>query len=350
MGGAAVSLAVALTARAGTFTLTADVAAEAGSVVALVGPNGAGKSTLLRAIAGVHPSHGPIAIDGADVAGLATHARRVGYVPQDGALFPHLTALDNVAFGPRQLGVRRTAARRRAAEWLDRLGVGELAHRRPAALSGGQAQRVALARALAVDPRVLLLDEPLAALDADARTDVRQALRRHLSAYDGTTLVVTHDPLDAVTLADRLVVLDEGRVVQDASPVEVTRAPRSPWVARLLGANAYRATSAADGLRLDEGGTLVGADDIAPGVPLLAVVPPHAVALHRQRPEGSPRNLWPGTVSELTLVGARVRVGVDGRPPNVAEVTAAAAAELELREGAPVWVSIKATEVTLVAL
>ena len=344
------TLTAAVSATAGAFALEASLSADGGEVVAVVGPNGAGKSTLLRCIAGLVPSTGRIEVDGADVSGRPPYDRRIGYVPQDGALFPHLSALDNVAFGPRRHGADRSSARRSAAAWLERLGVGDLADRRPAQLSGGQAGRVALARALATDPRVLLLDEPLAALDADTRTDVRRALREHLASYDGTTLVVTHDPLDAVTLAHRLLVLELGRLVQDASPEEVTRAPRSPWVARLLGANAYPALVTPEGAALRDGGLLVGADALPTGSAALAVVLPTAVAVHRERPEGSPRNLWQGRVRELTLVGARVRVVVDGVPPVVAEITPAAVTQLALREGASVWVSIKATEVTLVPL
>ena len=344
------SLTAALSATAGAFALEASLSADGGEVVAVVGPNGAGKSTLLRCIAGLVPATGRIEVDGADVTGRPPYDRRIGYVPQDGALFPHLSALDNVAFGPRRHGADRSSARRSAAAWLERLGVGDLADRRPAQLSGGQAGRVALARALATEPRVLLLDEPLAALDADTRTDVRRALREHLASYDGATLVVTHDPLDAVTLAHRLLVLESGRVVQDASPEEVTRTPRSPWVARLLGANAYPGRVTADGVALHDGGRLFGADEVAPGSDVLAVVLPTAVAVHRERPEGSARNLWQGRVHELTLVGARVRVVVDGVPPIVAEITATSVTQLGLGEGAPVWVSVKATEVTLVPL
>ncbi len=344
------TLAADLAARAGAFTVRAALDAGDGEVVAVVGPNGAGKSTLLRALAGLAPATGRVAVDGVDVAALPPHRRRTGYVPQDGALFPHLSARDNVAFGPRRQGADRAAARRTAQEWLERLGVADLAGRRPAALSGGQAQRVALARALAVRPRVLLLDEPLAALDTATRADVRRVLHEHLRTYDGSTLLVTHDPLDAVSLADRLVVVEHGAVVQDGSPTDVTRAPRSAWVARLLGANAWRGRLRDGVLAVADGGTVVGADPAVPDGEGLAVVPPHAVTLHRHRPEGSARNLWEGRVRELTLAGGRVRVGVDATPPVVAEVTPASAAELGLREGVPVWVSVKATEVTLVSL
>ena len=167
-------------------------------------------------------------------------ARRAGVVFQDYLLFPHLSALDNVAFGLRAAGRPRREARREAAAWLERMRLGGLGGARPTALSGGQAQRVALARALAPAPRLLLLDEPLAALDAGARGLVRTELRRHLREFAGCTVLVTHDPLDAMVLADRVVVVEQGRVVQTGPPAQVARAPRTDYVAGLVGLNLYR--------------------------------------------------------------------------------------------------------------
>ncbi|MGI8698495.1 MAG: ABC transporter ATP-binding protein [Mycobacteriales bacterium] len=349
-------LAARVEAGAGRLCLDLTLEVAAGEVVALVGPNGAGKTTLLRVLAGLHPlTTGRVTLGGRRLddteAGirLPSPARRVGLVPQDGALFRHLSARDNVAFGLRARGMRRAAASAAATAMLDRLEIGGLAEARPGALSGGQAQRVALARALVTDPALLLLDEPLSALDRTAQVEVRRALRRHLTAYDGVAILVTHDPLDAVILADRLVVLEDGRVTQDASAADVARAPRSPWAARLLGWNAYRGVLTATGLSV-EGGALVAADPLPAGGEGLAVVPPWAVAVHRERPEGSPRNAWPGVVGELSMLGGRVRVHIDGPVPVVAEVTAAGAAALHLGEGAEVWTSVKATEVTLAAL
>ncbi|MEU4102412.1 ABC transporter permease [Streptomyces tanashiensis] len=327
--------------------------AEPGTTIAVVGPNGAGKTTLLRALLGLTPrAHADLTLGGTDVTGLPPHRRRVAWVPQDGALFPHLSALANTAYGLRAQGVARARARREAQRWLDLLGVGHLAHRRPGQLSGGQAQRVALARALAARPRLLVLDEPLAALDQTTRGHVRHTLRTHLARFGGVCLIVTHDPVEAVSLADRVLVLDEGRALQDDSPAEVTRHPRSPWVARMLGRNAWPGTATPDGLALEDGGTLVAADPPPVGTPALAIVAPEAVSVHREKPAGSPRNVWPGTVREITASGSRLRVLVtsDVAPDLVAEITPQAAAELGLADGVSVWTSVKATEATVVTL
>ncbi|MFI2779276.1 ABC transporter permease [Streptomyces sp. ALB3] len=325
--------------------------AEPGTTIAVVGPNGAGKTTLLRALLGLTPrAHAVLRLGDTDTGSLPPHRRGVAWVPQDGALFPHLSALANTAYGLRAHGVPRAEARHGARQWLDRLGVGHLAARRPAQLSGGQAQRVALARALAARPRLLLLDEPLAALDQTTRAQVRHTLRTHLDGFGGVCLIVTHDPVEAVSLADRVLVLDEGRAVQDAPPGEVTRHPRSPWVARMLGRNAWPGTATTEGLRLPGGGHIVAAEPLPAGVPALAVIGPEAVSVHRERPGGSPRNVWPGTVREITASGSRLRVLVSsGEAPDlVAEITPQAASELGLADGVAVWTGVKATEVSLV--
>ncbi len=327
--------------------------AEPGTTIAVVGENGAGKTTLLRALLGLTPrAHADLRLGDTDVTDLPPHRRQVAWVPQDGALFPHLSALANTAYGLRAHGVGRAEARLAAQAWLDRLGVGHLAARRPAQLSGGQAQRVALARALAARPRLLLLDEPLAALDQTTRAHVRHTLRTHLSGFGGVCLIVTHDPVEAVSLADRVLVLSDGKTLQDAPPSEVTRHPRSPWVARMLGRNAWPGTASAHGLDLAAGGRLVVAEALPEGAQALAIIAPEAVAVHRDRPGGSPRNVWPGTVREITAVGSRLRVLIapEEAPDLVAEITPEAAAELGIVDGAKVWTSVKATEVTLVRL
>ncbi|MFD5616855.1 ABC transporter permease [Streptomyces yangpuensis] len=327
--------------------------AEPGTTIAVVGENGAGKTTLLRALLGLTPrAHAELRLGDADVTSLPPHKRQVAWVPQDGALFPHLSALANTAYGLRARRVPRAGARREAQAWLDRLGVGHLAHRKPSQLSGGQAQRVALARALAARPRLLLLDEPLAALDQTTRAHVRHTLRTHLAGFGGVCLIVTHDPVEAVSLADRVLVLADGRALQDAPPAEVSRHPRSPWVARMLGRNAWPGIASADGLTLAAGGRLVVAEALPEGAQALAIIAPEAVSVHRDRPGGSPRNVWPGTVREITAVGSRLRVliGSAEAPDLVAEITPDAAAELGLADGSEVWTSVKATEVTLVGL
>ncbi|MGW2863455.1 ABC transporter permease [Streptomyces sp. NPDC001205] len=327
--------------------------ADPGTTIAVVGENGAGKTTLLRALLGLTPrAHADLRLGELDVTTLPPHKRGVAWVPQDGALFPHLTALANTAYGLRAQGVSRRAARAAAQDWLDRLGVGHLAQRKPAQLSGGQAQRVALARALAARPRLLLLDEPLAALDQTTRAHVRHTLRTHLAGFAGVCLMVTHDPVEAVSLADRVLVLDAGRALQDAPPAEVTRNPRSPWVARMLGRNAWAGEANGDGLALAGGGRIVAAEPLREGSRALAIIAPESVSVHRKRPDGSPRNVWPGTVREITASGSRLRVliGSAESPDLIAEITPEAAAELGLAEGAAVWSSVKATEVTLVSL
>jgi molybdate transport system ATP-binding protein len=333
----------------GAFCLDVGLDVAPGQVVALLGPNGAGKSTALGALAGLVPlTSGRIDLGGAclDDAGrtlVPVEARRVGMVFQDYLLFPHLSALDNVAFGLRCRGVGRRDAAARARGWLARVGLEDVARSRPRQLSGGQAQRVALARALVTDPGLLLLDEPLAALDASTRLSVRSDLRRHLGEYAGCTVLVTHDPLDAMVLADVLVVVEAGRVVQRGTPSEVARAPRSRYAAELVGLNLY--TGASRGTRVDllGGGALVCADEREGEV--FCAVAPHAVALHRLRPETSARNVWQGRVAGMEQHASTVRVVVHGQPDVLADVTTAAVADLGLGPGSPVWVSVKAGEV-----
>jgi molybdate transport system ATP-binding protein len=276
---------------------------------------------------------------------VPTERRSIGYVFQNHLLFPHLSALENVAFGLRARGVAKAEARRRGAAWLERVGLADYASARPRSLSGGQAQRVALARALVLEPRLLLLDEPLAALDATTRVEIRRDLRRHLGAHPGSRIVVTHDPVDAFALADRVVVLEDGRVAQSGTVDELREQPRSRYVADLVGVNLYRGVASGHQVLLSAGGELTVADSFAGEV--LAVVHPRAVALHRRAPDGTPRNVWSGTVEHVDVEGDRVRVVVHAAVPITAEITRAAANELELREATPVWASVKATEFTV---
>ncbi|TYB44788.1 ABC transporter ATP-binding protein [Actinomadura chibensis] len=334
-----------LVVRRAAFDLDLALAAAPGEVVALLGPNGAGKSTALRALAGLVPmAGGHVRVDGDDLRPLPPDRRGIGMVFQDYLLFPHLSALENVAFGPRCQGAGRRAARRIAAEWLDRVGLAEFASARPGALSGGQAQRVALARALAVEPGLLLLDEPLAALDAHTRLEIRAALRRHLAGFSGAAVLVTHDPLDAMVLADRIAVVEGGRLVQQGTPAEVARRPRTGYVARLVGLNLYRGRADAGRVAVADGAATLDTADPLDGDVFLAFAPA-AVALYRTRPDGSPRNLWRARVAAIERQGDRVRVHLSGPPFDaVAEVTPAAVAELQLSEGSPIWAAVKATE------
>jgi ABC-type sulfate/molybdate transport systems ATPase subunit len=229
-----VSLTASIRAVRGAFDLDVHLTAEAGRTLVLLGPNGAGKSTVLAALAGTVPSDSTIIINGRSISHEETARRRVGYVFQDYLLFPHLSVLENVAFGPRARGVARSAARVTAAGWLERLGIPQLADRRPTQLSGGQAQRVALARALASEPELLLLDEPLAALDVEVRDEVREQLARHVREWGGLTIVVTHSLDDVAALADDVVVLENGRQTQRATVRELVRKPATPYIERLV--------------------------------------------------------------------------------------------------------------------
>ena len=341
--------------RAG-FALDVDLDVAPGEVLGLLGPNGAGKSTLLRALAGLVPlDEGRTTLGGRDLddpaGGVRTppEHRPIGVVFQDLRLFPTLTAVDNVAFGLRARGTGRGPARETATAWLDRVGLADQATARPAALSGGQAQRVALARALAPGPGLLLLDEPLSALDVATRAEMRRDLRTHLTGFAGPALVVTHDPVDALTLTDRLVVLEGGRAIQDGAPAEVAARPRSPWVADLLGVSLLPGTVEGPGAvrldRVDRTLATRSTSDQAVGDEVHVAIRPRAVALHRERPGGSPRNAWEAVVAGVETDADRVRVQTEGPAPVTAEITPAALAELALAVGDRVWLAVKATEV-----
>ncbi|WP_205326689.1 ABC transporter ATP-binding protein [Glycomyces sp. YM15] len=405
-GGSTAGLDAHLVVDRGGFRLDLRLRVEPGETVALLGPNGAGKTTALRALAGLEAlsgghlvlngealdrprsrtgrmraARGGSQIDGAadrrGVRWTPPEERRIGVVFQDYLLFPHLTAIDNVAFGPRRRGLGRAEARVLAAAWLDRVGLGDFGKRRPKQLSGGQAQRVALARALATEPALLLLDEPLAALDARTRLDTRAELHRHLTGHTGPAIVVTHDPVDALMLADRLVVIEDGRAVQEGDAESVTARPRTDYIARLVGLNLYRGKAEGHQVVLDRGthgatpaGTATDGDASAGAAPAaehqdvgapdgpvvlvasdplegpaFAAFPPSAVALYPERPEGSPRNTWRSTVSGVHRHGDNLRVQLDGPLKAAADVTPAAAAQLRLEPGRRVWATVKASEI-----
>ncbi|MDP9846864.1 molybdate transport system ATP-binding protein [Streptosporangium lutulentum] len=342
MGEQPVTLRAHLVVERPAFRLDIDLTVAAGEVVALLGPNGAGKTTALRALAGLAAlSAGHIDLDDRPLHTIATERRPIGMVFQDYLLFPHLSALDNVAFGPRCHGASKTDARRDAAVWLERVGLAGHTGAKPRQLSGGQAQRVALARALAVRPRMLLLDEPLAALDAHTRLEIRSQLRRHLADFDGAVVLVTHDPLDAMVLADRLVVIENGAVVQQGEPAEVARRPRTDYVARLVGLNLYR--GAATGRQVTVGDVSFSVSESLDG-PAFVAFSPAAVALYRTRPDGTPRNLWQATIEGIERHGDNVRIHLQGPIVASADVTPAAVADLDLTPGQKIWASVKAAE------
>jgi molybdate transport system ATP-binding protein len=349
-------LRVAGSTERGTLHLDVDLAVAPGEVLGVLGPNGAGKTTLVRTLAGLHTlDSGYARLDGQlldDPAGsvfVPPERRPVGVVFQNYRLFPRMTVRDNVAFAPRCAGLGKRAARARADEWIARLGLSDLAGLKPAQLSGGQGQRVALARALAAEPGLLLLDEPLAALDARTKQQIRAELRKHLREFAGATLLITHDPLDAMILTDRLVVIEAGRVVQSGTPAQVARRPATGYVAKLVGLNLYRGRIGERGrIALDGGGELVSTptDEVGPADTVLAALRPNAIAVHTTAPEhSSPRNAWPGTVVALEMLTDRVRVEVAGEPTALVDLTPDAVADLGLSEGSAVWLSAKATDV-----
>ena len=334
--------------------LEVELEVAAGETLAVLGANGAGKSTLLAVVAGLQPAEGGrVTLDGHRLDGLPPHRRGVALLAQDPLLFPHLSALENVAFGPRAHGVRRKVARDLARDLLQQVGVADLARRRPHQLSGGQAQRVAIARALATDPQVLLLDEPMAALDVDVTPALRQTLRAVLA--DRTTLLVTHDVLDALLLADRVVVLADGRIVEQGRTQDVLTRPRSAFAARLAGLDLLSGTWDGAAVRTALGpihGLPDRDSELVLDRPATALFRPAAVSIYATAPEGSPRNRIPVVITDLEPLGDRVRVrgaarSEAGDVPLTAEVTPAAVADLGLVPGLEVTFSVKATEVSV---
>jgi molybdate transport system ATP-binding protein len=335
----------------------------AGEVLAVLGPNGAGKSTALHVIAGlVRPDTGMVRLgdrvltDTESGVFVPTHARRVGLLLQDALLFPHLDVAANVAFAPRSGHAKRPRreARATAAHWLDQVDAAGFADRMPRQLSGGQAQRVALARALAADPDVLMLDEPLAGLDVSTATAMRKLLRHTLSRDGRSAVLITHDVLDVLTLADRVLVLEAGRVVETGSAASVLAAPRSHFGARFAGVNLVSGTAGPHGVLTTEWGTAwhgTPAADLVEGQAAVAVFPPAAVGVYRDKPHGSPRNTIEVVVAELDSRGSALRVRAeeqpDGAPGLAADITAESAAELRVTPGERVYFTVKAQEVAI---
>lgn len=324
-------------------------------VIAILGPNGAGKSTLLAVIAGLlWPDTGKATLDGrvlfdvgrpgAAQVWVPAHARGVALLAQEPLLFPHLSALDNVAFGPRSVGHSRSESRTIARRWLAEVDATQYADRKPVQLSGGQAQRIAVARALAADPQLLLLDEPMAALDVAVAPALRHMLRRVLA--DRSVVIVTHDVLDALLLADRVIVVEHGHVVEDGRTSQVLARPRSAFAARIAGLNMARGTLEGHGVRTTSGLLIEGIAEqsVEQGEAALAVFRPNAVGVYRQPPGGSPRNVIAVTITELEPRGDQIHARAAELS---ADVTAAAAADLDLVPQMPVLFVVKASEVAI---
>ena len=336
--------------RSDDFRLDVDLSIEAGRTAALLGPNGAGKSTLVSVIAGLLPIHsgsirlGDEILDDPD-SGVFVPAedRGVGVMFQDYLLFPHLTVLENVAFGLRSRKTETSSALRASREWLTRVGLEGMEGELPGDISGGQAQRVALARALATEPRLLLLDEPLSALDVTTRTALRRSLADHLSEFPGPRVLITHDPTEAFLLADEVHVMEAGVITQTGAPDEIRLRPRTKYAADLAGSNLV--SGEAFGGRVEVGEFVVHIADQSLAGPVLLIIHPHSVSIHRVEPEGSPRNTWSTVVRRVESFGDRVRLQTGDPLPLTAEVTGAAREALSLAPGVPVWLSLKATEI-----
>lgn len=359
------ALDASITLRLGHLDLDVELRANPGEVLALLGPNGSGKTTTLRVLAGLEAiDDGRVVIGdrivddpGRNVFVQPEH-RHVSMMFQDHLLFPHMDLVDNVAFGLRANGIDRQTAGRRATEWLTRVGLGEHIRSRPGAVSGGQAQRAALARALVRDPALLLLDEPLSALDVGTRNSLRRDLRTHLDGFEGATLLVTHDPLDALALADHIAVIEDGRITQHGTLAEVTRSPQTAYVAELMGTNLLRGTASGTSVLVERSGSVTALPPEMTSVvvaeahhgPVIVLIRPNSITLHRNEPDSSQRNRFQGTVKGLDLLGDRVRVHLDALIPLVAEVTDRAVEELGLVSGSSIWVAFKATDLTVIEL
>ncbi len=339
--------------RGDDFDLDIALSIEPGTTVALLGPNGAGKSSTVGALSGVTPlDSGSITLNDVVLDDVATDTfirpelRNIGIVFQDYLLFDHMTVTENIAFGPRSRGVNRREAATAARRWMTRLGLGGLDEQRPDQLSGGQAQRVALARALATEPDLLLLDEPLAALDIATRAELRRTLVEHLTTFEGPRLLITHEPDDAFILADYIYIVEEGELTQQGTADRIRRRPATPYVAALTGNNLLAGMSNDGTIAIDDSTFELQTADRRPGR-VQAVIAPKAISLHRDRPHGSPRNTWRSTIDWIEPLGDTTRIRLAAPLPVMVDITPAAAAALDLAPGSPVWAAVKATEVTV---
>ena len=353
-----------LRARVAQRGLDVEFSVAAGEVLAVLGPNGAGKSTTVAVIAGLLRADDAVVRVGNRILTdtdrgvcVPVHDRRIGVLMQDPLLFPHLTAIGNVTFAARR-HADRSEARPRARRWLAEVGADDLADRAPDELSGGQAQLVALARALAAEPEVLLLDEPLAGLDVAGAATARSVLRRVLAAESRTALLITHDLIDVLTLADRVLVLEAGKVVESGRVADVLVAPRSDFGARIAGVNLVRGRMVGPGTLCDAAGMnwhgvnwhgIPAEYSGSPaGEPLtmrqecVAVFAPAGVAVYREQPHGSPRNSVRVRIAALETTGGVVRVRAAAQAAGLsADVTPESVAEMRLQVGEQVWFTVK---------
>jgi len=373
-------LTAVLDTHLNTFHLDINFSAGKGKTTVLLGESGAGKSTVLRLLAGLlHPERGHISLEGNTYFDSERHIaippqeRPFGYVFQDYVLFPHLTTFENVAFGLRAQHLPRNVVRQRVGEALEQVHLAGYDQRRPAQLSGGQQQRVAIARALALHPQLLLLDEPLAALDIQTRREVRQELRNLLSSVGITTVMVTHQYLEALLFGYHILVLEQGQVIQQGSHRDLLQYPRSSFVAELVGMNFFRGrvicceAGAMCTIQLQNNGR-PGIELSAaleehiqklpePGDEAFVLVDPRSITLYQTLPDSSARNVFQGTIVQLLNLGTpfgnnsehsgRVRVSMsvdDSVPLLTAEVTEASASRMALREGKMMYATFKATE------
>jgi len=337
------------------FDLSVAFEVNPGETLVVIGPSGCGKTTTLNIISGlIKPAHGRVVLedrclfDSEAKIDVSVEKRNIGYVFQDYALFPHLTVEKNICYGLdcRGVGKKETAAK--VAETLEMVGLTRLAQRRPPQLSGGEKQRVALARAIAMDSPILLLDEPLGALDAQTRQNVRGELRSLLQRVHRMTLMVTHDAVDALTFGDKICVLDKGQIVQLGDKHELLAQPRTPFVANLVGANFFNGTISSQkshglaAIHVGESVLHAATDEMGD---ILISFYPSDVTLSLHPPATSAVNVFESRVKEIVHMGDRARVGLNSALPFTAEISAAALEAMDLKEGSHVYASLKATAI-----